>query len=62
MDSDAVAGMLRFECDYCHALPGQWCETPSGRRPAFLHSSRFYAWRDRDEAPGWPAIPNGATS
>jgi hypothetical protein len=45
IELDAQTEMLRFECDYCHALAGQWCETPSGARTTYLHSARYYRWR-----------------
>jgi hypothetical protein len=55
-ESDAIQGMLRFECDYCKAPPGVPCTTPTGRRATYPHSARFYKWRDRDTAPSWPTV------
>jgi hypothetical protein len=56
MSSEAMTGMLQFRCDYCGANPGEWCVTSGGGRSGYLHSARFYAWRDREEPanPVWP--------
>lgn len=43
---DAQTAMLRFECGLCGALSGQWCVTKSGKRSGYLHSDRYYQWRE----------------
>jgi hypothetical protein len=54
---DVQAEMVRLPCEFCGALAGQWCVTKSGARSGYLHSARFYAWRDR---PGdWPVFGDG---
>lgn len=45
-ESDAHTIMLKFECDYCGALAGQWCIAKSGGRAGYLHSARYYKWRE----------------
>jgi hypothetical protein len=45
-DDSATAGMLRFECGWCGALAGMWCYRPNGKRATYLHSARFYQWRE----------------
>lgn len=44
--SEATQGMLARACTYCGAVPGEWCTTAGGARATFLHSSRFYDWKD----------------
>jgi hypothetical protein len=44
--SEATNGMLRLECAYCHAAPGQWCKTAHGWKSGPLHAARFWAYRD----------------
>jgi hypothetical protein len=57
MNDEAHAGMLALDCAYCGALAGQWCVTVSGARSGYLHSARFYAWRERTAAdPDWPVF------
>lgn len=46
MTTDAQDEMLRLECAYCGALSGQWCVTPAGGRAGYLHSARYYQWRE----------------
>lgn len=35
----------RYKCEYCGALPRQWCITKSGNRASFLHAMRGYEIR-----------------
>lgn len=50
--SEATTGMLRLECGYCHAAPGQWCKTAHGWPSTTLHAARFWAYRDRERGGG----------
>jgi hypothetical protein len=48
----AETAMLRFECDHCGALAGQWCTTKLGARASMLHAARYYRWRKQGQANG----------
>jgi hypothetical protein len=45
-DDSAEVAMVGIRCTYCDAAPGEWCVTTSGARSGYLHSARFYDWRE----------------
>ena len=59
-DDTAEVGMVAIRCTYCDAAPGEWCVTKGGHRSGYLHSARFYDWRERAEDPPpahtWPSV------
>jgi hypothetical protein len=58
MSSDAETEMMELDCPHCGAKVGEWCYTTAGARASYLHSARFYAWRDtaRANTPDWPPV------
>ena len=53
----AHKAMLHFPCDYCRALPEEWCVTKSGAKYTYLHSARFYRWQEAIGAHEPPPAP-----
>lgn len=45
LDTSVLGAMLRLPCDYCNALPGDWCATRSGTRAVVLHAARWWRWK-----------------
>ena len=57
-EDSAEAAMIGIPCRQCDAGPGEWCITSSGFRASYLHSARFYDWRETadKEPPAWPPV------
>lgn len=47
MNDDAEVGIVGIWCRHCDARPGEWCVTKGGFRSSYLHSTRFYDWREQ---------------
>ena len=45
-DRSVQEQMLAFTCGYCAAPDGEWCSTKSGARASYLHSARWWAWKN----------------
>lgn len=63
-DDSAEVAMVGIRCRECDAAPGEWCVTRGGFRASYLHSARFYDWRETaDTEPPkpdpwtWPPAP-----
>lgn len=49
-EDSAEVAMVGIRCRHCDAAPGEWCVTTSGFRASYLHSARFYDWRETADA------------
>jgi hypothetical protein len=40
---------LKFDCDQCGAIAGQWCRTKGNKWAGYPHAERYYAAKKEQE-------------